>query len=107
MKRLDDADLRLVHLEAARQHQVHVERHLRAAPHGQAVALRVEIGQRRVHLGLRLAHFGGMKGVLDHGRGLGEGFVDLAEIEEHVALDVARALLEQLHGARRLARPWR
>ena len=99
--RLDDADARHVHVEDLRQHQVHVVGHLRGGVHGHAVAHGVVVGDRGVHLHLVLAHLGAIVGGLAHEVGAGEALGDAAELEQHVALDVAGLLLVQLHGIRR------
>ena len=99
--RLDHADARHVHAEDLRQHQVHVIRHLRRGMHGDAVALGVVVGDRRVHLHLVLAHFGAVIGALAHQIGGSEGRFDVAELEIDVALDIFRAMLVKLDGVRR------
>ena len=99
--RLDHADARHVHVEDLRQHQVHVVGHLRGGVHGHAVAHGVVVGDRGVHLHLVLADLGAVVGALAHQIGLGEALRDVAELEQHVALEIAGLLLVQLHGAGR------
>jgi hypothetical protein len=59
-----------------------------------------------VHLHLVLAHLGAVKAALAHQRRLGEARLDLAQLEEDVALDIALTMGMELDGAgrRRLAR---
>ena len=99
--RLDHADARHVHVEDLRQHQVHVVRHLRRGMHRHAVALGVVVGDRGVHLHLVLADLGAVVGALAHEVGLREALRHAAELEQHVALDVAGLLGVQLHGVGR------
>ena len=99
--RLDHADARHVHAEDLRQHQVHVIRHLRRGMHGDAVAHRVVVGDRRVHLHLVLADLGAIVGALAHQIGAGKGRLDVAELEQHVALDIVRAIVVDVDGVRR------
>ena len=90
--RFDDADTRLVHVQAARQHQVDIKRHLGRAMNRQVIAQRIIGGQRGVGFGLHLAHFGAMKTLFTHQIGLGKAVIDLAQIIDHVALDIAGPL---------------
>ena len=99
--RLDHADARHVHAEGLRQHQVHVVGHLRRGMHGHAVAQRIVFGDGRVHLHLVLADLGAIVAAFAHQIGLGETLLGRAELEQHVALDIAGLLLVQLHGVRR------
>ncbi len=99
--RLDHADARHVHVEDLRQHQVHVVRHLGRGVHRHAVALGVVVGDRGVHLHLVLADLGAVVGAVAHEVGLREAVRDAAELEQHVALDVAGLLGVQLHGVGR------
>ena len=99
--RLDHADARHVHVEDLRQHQVHVIRHLRRSMHGDAVAHRVVVGDRRVHLHLVLADLGAIIGALAHQVGAGKGGRDVAQLEQHVALDIVRAIIVDGDSARR------
>ena len=66
--------------------------------HGDAVAHRVVIGERRVHLHLILAHLGAVVGGLAHQIGGGKSRRDVAELEKHVALDVFRAVRVKVDG---------
>ena len=99
--RLDHADARHVHVEDLRQHQVHVIRHLGAGMHGHAVALDVVVGDRGVHLHLVLADLGAVVAPFAHQVGFGETLLDIAKLEQHVALDVVGLALVQGGGARR------
>ena len=96
--RLDHADARHIHLEDVGQHHVHVIRHLGRGMHGDAVAHRVVIGDRGVHLHLHLADFRAIIDALAHQIGIGERVLDIAEFEEHVAFEIAGLLLVQLDG---------
>ncbi len=99
--RLDHADARHVHAENVGQHQVHVIGHLGRGMHGHAVAHRVVVGDRGVHLHLHLADFRAVIDALAHQIGIGEGLLDIAELEEHVAFEIAGPLFVQLHGVGR------
>ena len=99
--RLDHADARHVHAEDLRQHQVHVIGDLRRGMHGHAVAHGVVFGDRGVHLHLVLADLGAIVGAFAHEIGLGEALRGRAELEQHVALDIAGLLLVQERGAGR------
>ena len=99
--RLHHADLRHVHGEDLRQHQVDVVGHLRGGMHRHAVALGVVARDRGVHLHLVLADLGAIVGRLAHQIGVGERLLDIAELEEHVAFEIAGLLGVQRHGARR------
>ena len=88
--RLDHADARHVHVEDLRQHQVHVIRHLGRGMHGDAVAHRVVVGDRGVHLHLVLAHLGAVVGAFAHQIGRRKRRFDIAELEQNVALDILR-----------------
>ena len=99
-ERLHHADARHVHAEDLRQHQVHVVGHLRGGMHGEPVAHRVVVGDGGVHLHLVLAHLGAVVGGLAHQVGGGERFSDVAQLERHIALEIAGLLLVQLHGSR-------
>ena len=69
--------------------------------HGHALAHRVVFGDGGVHFHLVLADLGAIIGALAHQIGLGEALRGRAQLEQHVALDIAGLLLVQLHGARR------
>jgi len=66
-----------------------VVRHLGAGVHGHALALGVVIRDRGVHLHLVLADLGAVIGAFAHQIGLGKPLLDAAELEQHVALDIA------------------
>jgi hypothetical protein len=95
--RLHHADARAVQPEAARQHQVHVVGHLRRAVHGKPFADRVVLGERGVGLHLHLAHFRAGVALLTHQVGALEGRIHLAQLVAHLPLDVAGALVVQIH----------
>ncbi len=97
-ERLHHADARHVQPEDLGEHQVHVVGHLRGSVHGEAVAYRVVVGDRRVHLHLVLAHLGAIVGGLAHQVSRRERLRDIAELEIDLALEVAGLLLVQLHG---------
>ena len=99
--RLDHADPRHVHGEDLRQHQVDVVGDLRGGMHRHAVALGVVARDRGVHLHLVLADLGAIVGRLAHEIGVGEGLLDIAELEEHVAFEIAGLLGVQQHGVGR------
>ena len=99
--RLDHADARHVHVEDLRQHQVHVVRHLGRGVHGDAVAHRVVVGDRGVHLHLVLAHLGAVVGAFAHQVGRGKSRRDVAELEQHVALEILRLSVVNGDGVRR------
>ena len=80
-ERLDDADPRHVHVEDLGQHQVHVVGHLGGGMHGHAVAHRVVVGDRGVHLHLVLAHLGAIVGGLAHEIGRGKARRHVAQLE--------------------------
>ncbi len=80
---------------------MHVVGHLRAGMHRQPVAHGVVVGNSRVHLHLVLAHLSAVVRRLAHQVGRGEPLGHVAQLEQHVALDVAGLLLVQLHGVRR------
>ena len=69
--------------------------------HGHAVALGVVVGDRGVHLHLVLADLGAVVGALAHEVGFGEALLDAAELEQHVALEIAGLVLVQLDRAGR------
>ena len=69
--------------------------------HGHAVALGVVRRDRRMHLHLVLADFGAVVGRFAHEVGVGEGLLDIAELEEHVAFEIASLFCMKLHGAGR------
>ena len=69
--------------------------------HGDAVALGVIVGDRRMHLHLVLAHFRAVVDAFAHQIGFGESRIDVAELEKDIALDVVRAMLVQIDGAGR------
>ena len=87
--RLDHADLRHVHVEDLRQHQVDVIGHLRAGVHGHALAHGVVFGDRGMHLHLVLTDLGAIVAALAHEIGALEALLHAAELEQHVALDIA------------------
>ena len=98
---LDHADARHVHGEDLRQHQVHVVRHLRRGVHGHAVAHHVVIGDRGVHLHLVLAHLGAIVGAFADQIGRRKSRGDIAELEQHIALEILRFSLVNGDGAGR------
>ena len=98
---LDHADARHVHGEDLRQHQVHVVRHLRRGMHGDAVAHHVVVGDRGVHLHLVLAHFGAVVGAFADQVGRRKSRRDIAELEQHVALEILRLAVVNGDGVRR------
>jgi hypothetical protein len=69
--------------------------------HREAVAQGVVVGDSCVHLHLVLAHLGAIVGGLAHQSGLGEAVGDAAQLEQHIALEVTRLLVVDLHGVRR------
>ena len=88
-ERLDHADARLVHAEAAGERQMHVVGHLRHRMERQPVALGVVLGERRVGLHHRVRDLGIVEALLAHEvRGVEAG-VDIAERVVDLALDVA------------------
>ena len=87
--RLDHADARHVHVECLRQHQVDVIGNLGAGMHRHAVAHGVVFGDRGVHLHLVLADLGAIVGALAHEVGVAQALLHAAELEQHVALDIA------------------
>jgi len=70
--------------------------------HGHAVAQRVVFGDGRVHLHLVLANFGAVVAAFAHQVGLREALLGAAQLEQHVALDIAGLLLVQCDRAGRL-----
>ena len=86
--RLDHADARHVHAENLRQHEVDVIRHLRRGVDGDAIAHRVVVGERGMHLHLVLAHLGAIVGTFAHQIGARKGSFDITELKENVALDI-------------------
>ena len=103
-ERLDDADPRHVHVEDLGQHQVHVVGDLGGGVHREPVAHGVVVGDRGVHLHLVLADLGAVVGRLAHQRGCGEAVGDAAQLEQHVALEIAGLLGVQRHGIGRQRR---
>ena len=104
---LDDADARLLHPQAAREHEVNVVGHLGARVHGEAAALGVVVREGRVHLHLGLADLRAAVGLLPHEVRPGEGRIHVPELVLDVALDVAGALLvevDRVRGEGRLRR---
>ena len=97
---LDDADARLLHPQAAREHQVDVVGDLGARVHGEAPALGVVVREGRVHLHLGLADLRAAVGLLPHQIRSGEGRVHVPQLVLDVALDVAGALLVEVDGVR-------
>ena len=91
--RLDHADARHVHIEDLRQHQMHVIRHLGGSMHGDAFAHRVVVGDRGVHFHLILADFGAVIGAFAHEIGRRQGRSNVAQLEQHFTLDIARAII--------------
>ncbi len=67
--------------------------------HGHAVALAVVVGDRGVHLHLVLAHLGAVVARLAHEVGLGKALPDAAQLEQDIALDVARTVRMDVAGA--------
>ena len=105
--RLHHPDPRLLQVEAAREHQVHVVGHLGARVHREPAALRVVVREGRVHLHLSLADLGAAIGLLPHEVGAGKRRVHIPELELDVPLEVAGALLVEVDragGERRLGR---
>ena len=103
-ERLDHADARLVHAEAARERQVHVVGHLRHRMQRQPVALGVVLGERRVGLHHRVRDLGVVEALLAHEVRGREAGVDVAERVVDLALDVAglvRVQQRRVGGARR------
>ena len=104
---LDDADARLLHPQAAREHEMDVVGHLGACVHGEPAPLRVVVREGRVHLHLRLADLGAAVGLLAHEVRPREGRIHVPQLVLDVALDVAGALLvevDRVRGRRRLGR---
>ena len=99
--RLDHADARHIHAEDPRQHQVHVVGNLRAGMDRHAAALGVVFGDGGVHLHLVLADLGAIVGAFAHQIGRGEALLDAAQLEQHVALDVALLVRMDADGALR------
>ena len=100
-ERLDDTDLRHVHVQDLRQHQVHVIRHLGTGVHGQPVACNVVIGDCRMHLHLVLANLGAIVGRLAHEHRFAEALGYVAELEGDIALEIAGLALVDEDGAGR------
>jgi hypothetical protein len=100
-ERLDDADLRRAHPEAFRQRKVHVVRHLAHRLDGQAVALGVVLGERRVRLELRMRDLGVVKACFAHEIRGRETALHIAERVIDFALDVSGLAGVEVHGARR------
>ena len=61
----------------------------------------VVVGDRGVHLHLVLAHLGAIVGGLAHQSGRGEAVGDAAQLEQHIALEVAGLLVVDLDGVGR------
>jgi len=100
--RLHHADLRHVHGEDLRQHQVHVVGHLGGGVHRHTVALGVVARDRGVHLHLVLADLGAIVGRLAHQVGAGERLLDIAKLEEDIAFEIAGLLgVQQYRAGRR------
>ena len=97
---LDHPDPRLLHPQAAREHEVHVVGDLGARVHGEASPLRVVVREGGVHLHLGLADLRAAVGLLAHEVGFGMGRVHVPELVLDVALDVAGALLVEVDGVR-------
>ena len=100
-ERLHHADPRLVHFEAARQHQVQVVGDLRHALHRQPAGARVVFGERRVRLDLPMVDLGAAEASprapdrLRRSPGR-----DIAELVMDLALDIAGLVVVQ-HAWRR------
>ena len=89
-ERLDDPDLRLVHGEAARQHQMQVVRHLGDALHGEAAGEQIVFGERRMQLDLRVVDLRAVDIDLAHEIGFGEATRHVAERVVHLPFEIAR-----------------
>ena len=98
-ERLDDADRRLVELQAAGERQVHVVGHLRDRVEREPAALGVPVGHRRVRLHHRVVDLRVVERVLAHEVRLREPAVHVAEGLLDRALEVARLAFVQRHGA--------
>jgi hypothetical protein len=96
---LDDADRGAVQPQRLRQRQVQVVGHLGHRVHGQRLALRVPLRQRRVELHLAVRDLGAVVFALEHQVGGGEAGLDVAEVVLDPALDVARLVVVQQRGA--------
>jgi hypothetical protein len=99
-ERLDDPYVRRLHLQAARQRQMHVIGHLRHRPQGQMAALRVIGGEGRVGLHHRVMDLGALVIVLAHQVGRGETRGGIAELVMHGTLDIVGLVVVQRHGIR-------
>ena len=99
--RLDDMDAPFRHVEAAGDHQMHVERHLGTASDQKLVALGIVLRERRMGFDLCLADFSAFVGIFPNQVRFGELIVDFAEIVFGLPFDIARPLLVQVHGLRR------
>ena len=97
---LDDADVRRLHLHAARQRQVHIVGYLGHRPQGQVATLGIPGGERRVGLHHGVMDLGALVVVLAHQVGRREAGRGVAEFVMHLALDVARLVVVQQHGIR-------
>ncbi len=97
---LNEPDVRLVHLQAARQHEVQVVGDLRHALHGQAAGQRVEVRERGMQFHLRMIDFGAVDRRLAHQIGRCEACGDIAKDVVYRALDVAWLVVVQERGVR-------
>ncbi len=102
--RLDHADARHVHVENLRQHEVHVIGNLSAGVHGHAIALGVVVGGRRVHFHLVLTHLGAAIGRFADKIGVAKTLLHAAQLEQHIALDVAGPVRVDVDGLLRQRR---
>ncbi len=71
-ERLDHANARGVHLQAAREHQVQVVADLRHALHGEPPGERIVLGQAGMRLDLRVVDLGAADALLAHEIGRGK-----------------------------------
>jgi hypothetical protein len=97
---LDDADVRRLHLHAARQRQVHVVGYLGHRPQGQMAAFGIPGGQRSVGFHHGVMDLGALVVVLAHQVGCSKAGRGVAELVMHLALDVARLVVVQQRGIR-------
>ena len=100
-KRLDDADLRLVQFEAARQREVQIVDDLRDVLHRQAAAHGIEFRQAGVRFDLRVVDLRACHAMFADEIGRRKSGVEVAEIVVHFAFDVAGLFVVQQRGVRR------
>jgi len=67
--------------------------------HGHAIAHRIVIGDRSMHFHLVLADFGAIVRAFAHQVGGGKSCFDVAELEQHVAFEIVRAVVVNRDGA--------